>query len=437
MKRYYYITLLATLAVICLQTSYVYSLYKNYKEEKAIKLHKAFKKAIEDELTFNAWKNADMNKVKELTKKFEQEHNSTITMNNEESKTESALNWLQDIRLYTNDYICIDILANYFSTNIQANEHNYAIYLLDKNKNVVNFIDSLQGHRPNYISDPISISAFGLQYIRLDAYIPPSSFILQNIGILTASLLLALIALLCVGLQLGKIRRQAALLQRREETINGTIHDLKSPLNSAFTTLGWIASGETNEAKRKAIERVQAEVKHQVSNIEALLVTVRKDRNRLVLKKEDIDMPRLAELTIGSLNTLYREKPHHIELVNRLPQGIRIHADGMYIENVLRNLVENALKYADDGVEVTVTLSADARNLNVDVADNGWGIAPCHLKKIFRQFYQVPQTEERIRKGYGIGLAQSKYIIDEHKGKISVRSTEGKGSTFSFSIPLE
>ncbi|OUP11232.1 hypothetical protein B5F34_03850 [Mediterranea sp. An20] len=143
MKRYYYITLLATLAVICLQTSYVYSLYKNYKEEKAIKLHKAFKKAIEDELTFNAWKNADMNKVKELTKKFEQEHNSTITMNNEESKTESALNWLQDIRLYTNDYICIDILANYFSTNIQANEHNYAIYLLDKNKNVVNFIDSL------------------------------------------------------------------------------------------------------------------------------------------------------------------------------------------------------------------------------------------------------------------------------------------------------
>ena len=182
---------------------------------------------------------------------------------------------------------------------------------------------------------------------------------------------------------------------------------------------------------------MQAEVKHQVSNIEALLVTVRKDRNRLVLKKEDIDMPRLAELAIGSLGTLYREKPHHIELVNRLPQGIRIHADGMYIENVLRNLVENALKYADDGVEVTVTLSADARNLNVDVADNGWGIAPCHLKKIFRQFYQVPQTEERIRKGYGIGLAQSKYIIDEHKGKISVRSTEGKGSTFSFSIPLE
>ena len=105
MKRYYYITLLAALAVICLQTSYVYSLYKNYKEEKAIKLHKAFKKAIEDELTFNAWENADMNKVKELTKKFEQEHNSTITMNNEESKTESALNWLQDIRLYTNQFI--------------------------------------------------------------------------------------------------------------------------------------------------------------------------------------------------------------------------------------------------------------------------------------------------------------------------------------------
>lgn len=441
MKKFYYITFLAALTVIGLQTGYIYNLYKSYKEDKTARLQQVLKTAIDNELVYNSWKGADMEKVKKSIQEFTRRQDSINKQLPKASVGETtadiSMRFLQDARANSGYPANVAVIARYFSPHLQADERRYAIHLLDKNQSIIASADSLQGHRPNYISNPIPISAFGLQYIRLEAYIPPSSFILQNIGILTASLLLALIALLCVGLQLGKIRRQAALLQRREETINGTIHDLKSPLNSAFTTLGWIASGETNEAKRKAIERVQAEVKHQVSNIEALLVTVRKDRNRLVLKKEDIDMPRLAELTIGSLNTLYREKPHHIELVNRLPQGIRIHADGMYIENVLRNLVENALKYADDGVEVTVTLSADARNLNVDVADNGWGIAPCHLKKIFWQFYQVPQTEERIRKGYGIGLAQSKYIIDEHKGKISVRSTEGKGSTFSFSIPLE
>lgn len=322
------------------------------------------KTAIDNELVYNSWKGADMEKVKKSIQEFTRRQDSINKQLPKASVGETtadiSMRFLQDARANSGYPANVAVIARYFSPHLQADERRYAIHLLDKNQSIIASADSLQGHRSNYISNPIPISAFGLQYIRLEAYIPPSSFILQNIGILTASLLLALIALLCVGLQLGKIRRQAALLQRREETINGTIHDLKSPLNSAFTTL-----------------------------------------------------------------------------VNRLPQGIRIHADGMYIENVLRNFVENALKYADNGVEVTVTLSADARNLNVDVADNGWGIAPCHLKKIFRQFYQVPQTEERIRKGYGIGLAQSKYIIDEHKGKISVRSTEGKGSTFSFSIPLE
>lgn len=74
--------------------------------------------------------------------------------------------------------------------------------------------------------------------------------------------------------------------------------------------------------------------------------------------------------------------------------------------------------------------------MQVSVQDNGWGIAPAYQKKLFQQFYQVPRGEERIRKGYGIGLAQSKYIIDEHGGKIAVKSAEGEGSVFAFTIPL-
>lgn len=436
MKNYYYITLLAVVAVVCLQTSYIYNLYKDYKGEKVTELHKALKTAIEDELTFNAWRNADMKQIKALTKELVHKNDSVLSTDTGESRAEDAFNVLQDVRLYTGYPMELDSVAKYFYSHLQADRPPYALYLQNRDKNIIASADSLQGHRPNYVSDPVSLSTRGLQAIRLEAFIPPSAFILRNVGILTASLLLTLIALLCVGLQLGKIRRQAALLSRREKTINGTIHDLKSPLNSAITTLGWIASGEPNATKRKAIERVQAEVRHQVSNIEALLVTVRKDRHQLILKKEDIDLPRLAELTTGSLDALYQEKPHHIVLSNQLPPNLRVHADGMYIENVLRNLIENALKYSDDGVEVSVTFRATEKELQVDVTDNGWGIAPRYQKKLFRQFYQVPRSENRLRKGYGIGLAQSKYIIEAHKGKISVESAEGKGSTFSFTIPL-
>ena len=136
------------------------------------------------------------------------------------------------------------------------------------------------------------------------------------------------------------------------------------------------------------------------------------------------------------MDALYRIKPHQIEIVNELPVDVKVCADGMYIENVIRNFVENALKYSDDDVTVRITLSVAGDMLQVSVRDNGWGIAPQYQKKLFQQFYQVPRGEDRIRKGYGIGLAQSKYIIDEHKGKITVESTEGEGSTFTFIIPL-
>lgn len=222
----------------------------------------------------------------------------------------------------------------------------------------------------------------------------------------------------------------------REDTINGTIHDLKAPLNSVVTTLSWLESTETNAAKKKAVEISRAEVRHLVCNIESLLVTVRKDRKRLILKKEETDIPHLAEIVKNSMDALYRTKPHTIEIENRLPKNMKVVADGMYIENVIRNLVENALKYSDDGVNVKVTVQTADGRLQVAVLDDGWGIAPQYQKKLFRQFYQVPRGADRIRKGYGIGLAQSKYIIDAHKGKLSVKSAEGKGSEFSFTIPV-
>lgn len=77
---------------------------------------------------------------------------------------------------------------------------------------------------------------------------------------------------------------------------------------------------------------------------------------------------------------------------------MKVVADGMYIENVIRNLVENALKYSDDGVNVKVTLQTANGMLQVAVQDDGWGIAPRYQKKLFRQFYQVPRGADRIRK---------------------------------------
>ena len=454
MKKYYCIAALATLAIICLQMNYVFNLYNSYITEKTLELHQALKTAIDEELRDRNLTRIGKEKKDEwVLKRIPKSEMSPEELTKIQpldsinvdaareagiggTSAEIIMQLMQNRALAAGYPLHIPTLAQHFSQQPQTAGLPYALYLLDKDKNVIASADSLQGRRADYVSRPLSIGTQGLQYLRLEAAIPPSDFILQNVDILAASLLLMLTVLLCVALQLGKIRRQANVLQRREDTINGTIHDLKSPLNSVIATLSWIAMGEGSEAKRKALDISRAEVKHLVCNIESLLVTVRKDRHRLILKKEAIDLPRLAEIVKSSLDTLYQAKPHSLQIVNRLPSGIRICADGMYIESVLRNLAENALKYADDGVQVQVTLSATEREAQVDVQDNGWGIAPRYQRKLFRQFYQVPRDEAHARKGYGIGLAQAKYIIDEHKGRISVQSAEGKGSTFSFRIPL-
>ena len=158
-----------------------------------------------------------------------------------------------------------------------------------------------------------------MQYLQIKADIPLLPFIKNQVWALLLSVILMIFVVLCMAYHLIVIRRKDVLLQKREDTINGTIHDLKSPLNSVVTTLGWLESGEANIAKKRAVEISQAEVKHLVCNIESLLVTVRKDRKRLVLKKEDIDILHLAEIVKSNMDVLYSAKPHSIEIVSELP----------------------------------------------------------------------------------------------------------------------
>lgn len=111
--------------------------------------------------------------------------------------------------------------------------------------------------------------------------------------------------------------------------------------------------------------------------------------------------------------------------------------DPLYVRNVIRNLVENALKYSDDGVQISIRISKKETQAIFTVKDNGWGIAPKYKKKIFTPFFQVPREQMAHQRGYGIGLAYTKYIIEAHGGNISVESIPGKGSLFICKFPLK
>jgi len=112
-------------------------------------------------------------------------------------------------------------------------------------------------------------------------------------------------------------------------------------------------------------------------------------------------------------------------------------ADRQKIYRVCQNLIFNAVKYNNDGGEIKVSLKLSKNQIQVEVKDNGPGIPPEDLKRIFERFYRVEKSRSKGKGGTGLGLAIVKHILEGHKSKISVTSVVGKGSIFSFELPIE
>ena len=457
MKKYYYITLIAMVATVCLQISYMFSLYNQDVSEDIINIGEVTKKIIEDE----KWIRSDLRsgrpiqtkpvfKVKLLSDMTPQELDSIrkLPTNKDTFNLPAARKMgigtttgeivsqlAQDYLLAAGFPLNLNTLDSLWRASDSIVRHPHQFLLYDKDTVMISSVGDLESHTPDYVSQLHPIGTKGLQYLQIKADIPMSHFLRHQLWTLALSACMMLLVLLCLFFQLTAIRRKEALLRKREMTINGTIHDLKSPLNSVITMMGWLKQTTPDKETKEMLETSKAGVRRLISNIEALLMTARMDRRQVVLNKSLIDVPEMAEGVKKELSCLYPVKPHTICIINELPAGLQVMADGMYIENVIRNLMENALKYSDAGVMIEVSLSIVNERLCVSVKDNGWGIAPCHQRKLFTQFYRVPRSEEQQQKGYGIGLAQSKYIINEHGGEIMVKSAEGEGSTFTFMIP--
>ncbi|MDC7198155.1 HAMP domain-containing sensor histidine kinase [Phocaeicola massiliensis] len=457
MKKYYYITLVAIVATVCLQVSYINSLYNRYVDEKIIGIEDIVQKLSTRERIIRDALRVGV-KPKERPR-IMRKHISHMTQEEIDSLRrlpggadtidviaaqkagiggtagEIVDQLMQDLLLKSGFPLNLNTLDSLWRASDSIVRHPHQFLLYDKDTVMISSVGDLESHTPDYVSQLHPIGTKGLQYLQIKADIPMSHFLRHQLWTLALSACMMLLVLLCLFFQLTAIRRKEALLRKREMTINGTIHDLKSPLNSVITMMGWLKQTAPDKETKEMLETSKAGVRRLISNIEALLMTARMDRHQVVLNKSLIDVPEMAEGVKKELSCLYPGKPHTICIINELPAGLQVMADGMYIENVIRNLMENALKYSDAGVRIEVSLSIVNERLRVSVKDNGWGIAPCHQRKLFTQFYRVPRSEEQQQKGYGIGLAQSQYIINEHGGEIMVKSAEGEGSTFTFIIP--
>jgi two-component system phosphate regulon sensor histidine kinase PhoR len=152
---------------------------------------------------------------------------------------------------------------------------------------------------------------------------------------------------------------------------------------------------------------------------------------------ESFDLKEIINEVIEELEQKASKRKMNIHFYYEKDKTFRTIADKDKIFRVCQNLISNAIKYNNDGGEVQVNLKTNKNNITVEVKDNGKGIPAEDLKRIFERFYRVDKSRSREGGGTGLGLSIVKHILEGHKSKISVSSTLGKGSVFSFELPLE
>ena len=455
MKRYYSITILAIIVITLLQGYNISLQYKDYLHYKIEKINSIFKVAIDEEYAIRAHKNKHSHndgKQRVYYKEITEEDFLKAKPKKEDIIDFDEIN-IQDLRdkgiaeteaeamgLLTKDMftakgnpINLKKLSQIFKKNLNE-DFSYTLLILDENKKTIKSYGPTKNIESWQASKPIAIGLKPVRFVQAVVDITPSSFIINSIWTLASTILLALIIVFCVGYQMTAIRNKEDLLRNREVSLHGTVHDLKAPLASILLKLGFIKDCIKDADLKEMITSSERQIKNLANTIKTILITSKAGESKLVINKEQVDIIELTQQAQEQIDTNYASKPHTIGIHDHREEKALVYADKYLIENVMHNLMENAVKYSDKEANVDVNIKQDEHFTIISVSDHGVGIEKKYQKKIFEQFYRIPATHHKS--GYGIGLAMVKYAVKAHGGTIKVVSELGKGSTFTFTLPL-
>lgn len=233
------------------------------------------------------------------------------------------------------------------------------------------------------------------------------------------------------------ISKIKALEQMRTDFVANVSHELKTPLTSIKGFSETLKIVEEKETKDRFLDIINVEAERLTRLINDILTLSEIESTDFSLNKHKINITELTEEVIHIMEPVAKNKSIGLFMNNQSQQDLIIFGDEDKYKQMIINLVDNGIKYSNDGGHVTIDLGRkEGKNAEIKVRDNGIGIREEHLSRLFERFYRVDKARSRSQGGTGLGLAIVKHILILFDGDIEIKSEPGNGTEFTLTIPL-
>jgi len=222
----------------------------------------------------------------------------------------------------------------------------------------------------------------------------------------------------------------------RREFIADVSHELKTPIFAAQGFVHTLLDGAVNDktVRTKFLKKAAKSLDGLDMLVQDLLTLSHIETGQIKMHFETIDLYKLTEEVFEQFEGKTDKKDVQLKIEGS-EEKVNVYADWQRINQVMTNLISNAIKHSHDGSEVVVSFDINKKNVITNVRDFGEGIPEEHQVRIFERFYRVDKSRSREKGGTGLGLAIVKHILDGHNTRAEVESEPGNGSTFSFKLP--
>ena len=263
-------------------------------------------------------------------------------------------------------------------------------------------------------------------------------FIRAEMGTLfITSVILILVVFVLFWRTILSLLKEKKIWEHTTDFLNNMTHEFKTPLTNIALASKMLMKDSTNKQpdKIKHYSEIILEENEKLNlQIEQVLSMTALERGEIPLQKMELDFHQLINDTLKCIGIQIENQQGNIKL-NLLAETFVILGDKTHLTNALCNLIDNAIKYAKEKPDITIYTYNRGKFLVMEVSDNGIGIEKKYQKKVFDKFFRIPTGDIHNVKGFGLGLAYVKKIVEIHKGIIEIKSEPNKGTIFTISLP--